>query len=66
MCTAFKRQSSNLCNSLASVAKKLSTSYIDPKGLSTFTASRLIAIDKRGYVQSPLVKSLGGLSRKPF
>ena len=61
MCTAFKRQSSNLCNSLASVAKKLSTSYIDPKGLSTFTASRLIAIDKSPGVR-PI--AIGEVSRR--
>ena len=30
----------------ALVAKKISTTYVDPDGVSSFTASRLIALDK--------------------
>jgi hypothetical protein len=51
LCTSFRRHSSDLCNSLALVAKKLSSTYVDPKGLATFTASRLIAIDKQPGVR---------------
>ena len=47
MCTAFKQHSSCLCNSLALVAKKLSTRYVNPVGITAFTSSRLIAIDKQ-------------------
>lgn len=34
-------------NSLALVAKKLSTRYVDPEGIAAFTSSWLIAIDKQ-------------------
>ena len=61
MCTSFKHESTNLCNSLAVVAKKLSTTYVDPKGLSEFTASRLIAIDKQPGVR-PI--AIGEVSRR--
>jgi hypothetical protein len=61
MCTSFKHQSSNLCGSLALVAKRLSTTYVDPKGLSSFTASRLIAIDKQPGVR-PI--AIGEVSRR--
>ena len=46
LCTSFKHHSSNLCNSLAQVAKKLSGEYVDPEGITSLIASRLIAIDK--------------------
>ena len=51
MCTAFKLHSSCLCNSLALVAKKLSTRYVNPVGITAFTSSRLIAVDKQPGVQ---------------
>ena len=51
MCTAFKHHSSCLCNSLALVAKKLSTRYVNPWGITTFTSIRLIAIDKQPGVR---------------
>ncbi len=46
LCTSFKSASSELCDSLAAVARRLSTSFVDPKGLSAFVACRLIALDK--------------------
>jgi hypothetical protein len=61
LCTSFKHSSSNLCNSLALVARKLCTTYVDPKGLSSFTASRLIAIDKQPGVR-PI--AIGEVSRR--
>ena len=46
LCTSFQNASADLCNSLASVARKLCTNYVDPRGIAPLTASRLIALDK--------------------
>ena len=46
LCTAFKKASANLCHSIALVAKKLGSSYMDPQGLSPLLVSRLIALSK--------------------
>ena len=46
LCTAFKGASTDLCNSLALVAKRLCKTYIDPKCVSPFLTCRLIALDK--------------------
>ena len=46
LCTSFKSASEDLCNSLAQVARRLCTSFVDPKGLSALLACRLIALDK--------------------
>ena len=54
LCTAFKGASTDLCYSLALVAKRLCTSYVDPKCVSPFLACRLIALDK-----SPGVRQIG-------
>ncbi len=35
----------HLCHSLALLAKRISTTYLDPKGLSPFLACRLIALN---------------------
>ena len=53
-CTAFGESSNSLCTALASFAKRISTSYIDPLGLSAYTASHLIPLDK-----SPGVRPIG-------
>ena len=45
-CTAFKATSTSLCQSLADVAKRLSTMYVDPQAISLLLACRLIALDK--------------------
>ena len=47
ICTSFQTVSDELCASMALVAKKISTSYVDPEGLSAFTACRLMALDKQ-------------------
>ena len=60
MCTSF-RNSSHLCSSMALVAKKICTMYVDPTGLSTLIASRLIALDKRPGVR-PI--AIGEVSRR--
>ena len=46
LCTAFGPHSADLCNSLASTAKRLCTEYVDPKGIEALVASKLIALDK--------------------
>ena len=46
LCTAFKSASTSLCQSLAEIAKRLCTSFVDPQGLAPLLASRLIALDK--------------------
>ena len=51
LCTAFKGASADLCNSLALVAKRLCTSYVDPKCVSPLLACRLIALNKNPGVR---------------
>ena len=46
VCCSFHKASKSLCDALAAVARRLATEYIDPKGLTAFTACRLCAIDK--------------------
>ena len=51
LCTAFKGASTALCSALAQVAKRLCTSYVDPRSVSSFLACRLIALDKHPGVR---------------
>ena len=51
MCTSFKSASVNLCSSLAFVARRLCTEYVDPRGVSALLACRLIALDKKPGVR---------------
>ena len=46
ICTSFHGASIEICNTLAAIAKRLCSSYVNPSGLIAFTASRLIALDK--------------------
>ena len=46
LCSSFKSASNELCDTLAAVARRLSTCFVDPSGLSAFVACRLIALDK--------------------
>lgn len=46
LCSSFSSFSADLCDAMASVAKRICTSYVDPSGLTAFTACRLIALDK--------------------
>ena len=46
LCSSFQTASTDLCNSLALVARRICTSYVDPQGRAPLTASRLIALDK--------------------
>ena len=45
ICTSVQQVSDDLCTSLALVAKKIATTYVDPKGLSGYLACRLIALN---------------------
>ncbi len=54
ICTSFSRESDNVCDSIAMVARKLCSSYADPMGVSALVASRLIALDK-----DPEVRPIG-------
>ena len=42
LCLSFGTQSTELCEALASVAEQLCTENVDPKGVSSFVACRLI------------------------
>ena len=46
LCTAFGQHSNDLCSTLTTFAKKIATSYVNPRHLSTYTACRLIPLDK--------------------
>ena len=54
MCTAFKSSSIDICNALVLLAQRLCTQFVAPKGLSSFTAFRLIDLDK-----CPGVRTIG-------
>ena len=46
LCTAFKNYSTDLCDVLTSLCRKISTEYLDPSDLAPLVACRLIALDK--------------------
>jgi len=46
LCTLFRSASVDLCHSLALVARRISTSFVDPAALQPLLNSRLIALDK--------------------
>ena len=46
ICSSYHGASADICNALASLARRLCTDYVDPAGLTAFTACRLIALDK--------------------
>ena len=54
MCTAFSQASDELCDSLATCARRIATTYVNPATLEAFVACRLIALDK-----SPGVRPIG-------
>ena len=43
LCTSFKTASEDLCHSLVQVARRLCTSFVDPRGPSALLACHLIA-----------------------
>lgn len=54
MCSSFGKASADLCSAIARLAKRTCTNYVDPEGLTSLLASRLIALDK-----SPGVRPIG-------
>jgi len=46
LCTSFKATSTALCQSLADVAKRLCTQFVDPVAVAPLLSCRLIALDK--------------------
>ena len=46
LCSSFKGASTNLCEALASVGRRIATTSVNPDGLSAFVACRLIPLDK--------------------
>ena len=46
LCIYFKSASSELCNSLALLARRFCTTYVYSQGLAPLLVSRLIALDK--------------------
>ena len=51
MCTSFRQASSELCNSVALMARRIYTTLVDPEGLAPLTGCRLIALDKHPGVR---------------
>jgi hypothetical protein len=45
-CTAFEQKSNDLCTALAKVARRISTTFIDPSTLLAYTSCRLIPLDR--------------------
>ena len=50
-CTSFSKDSDDLCDSIAMVARKLCCEYVDPQSVSALVSSRLIALDKKPGVR---------------
>ena len=46
MCCSFQQASRHLCNSLASLGRRICTQSVPPDGISAFAACQLIALDK--------------------
>lgn len=46
LCGSFQKASTNLCEALAKIARRLSSSFVDPKPLTPLVACRLVALDK--------------------
>ena len=45
-CKSFKRSSTNLCNSLATLRTRICSEYVDPLTIEAILANRLITLDK--------------------
>ena len=46
VCKSFKRSSVNLCESIATLTRRLCTEFVDPLTIEPIVASRLIPFDK--------------------
>ena len=45
-CKSFKRSSTNLCDSIATLTKRLCTEYVDPLTIEPILSNRFISLDK--------------------
>ena len=54
LCTSFQKSYKNLCNALASVARRISTEFLDPSSTFALFACRIVSLDKR-----PAVRPIG-------
>ena len=61
LCCSFQQASRDLCNSLASLGRRICTQSVPPDGISAFVACRLIALDKTPGVR-PI--GIGEVSRR--
>ena len=46
LCTAFGQKLNDLCAALVAIARRISTTYIDPSALQSYISCRLILLDK--------------------
>ena len=53
-CTSFGSTSADLCHAISAFGRRICTSYVDPTGLTAYTACRLIPLDK-----NPCVRPIG-------
>ena len=53
-CKSFKRSSINLCESIATLTRRLCTEFVDPLTIEPIVASRLIPLDKGNGVVRPI------------
>ena len=51
LCTAFHKESNDLCAAIAAVSRRLSKDLVDPAPLEAFLACRLIPLDKKPGVR---------------
>ena len=51
MCTGFGDASNDLCDAMASCARRLATSFVDPSSLQAYVSCRLISLDKKPEVR---------------
>ena len=51
MCTAFHKDSNDLCAAIAAVGRRITTELVDPKSLQAFLACRLIPLNKNPRVR---------------
>ena len=65
ICTCFQHASNDLCHALALMARRISSTMVDPQGLSAFTACHLIALDKNPGVR-PIRICAEESSLRPF
>ena len=51
LCISFKAASKELCSSIAALARRISTEFIDPTSMETFVACRLVPLNKNPGVR---------------